>query len=103
MARFGGDEFVILLHAVADIRDVTMVADRIQERMATPFEIEGRSLNVAASIGIALSDSAADREPADVIRDADTAMYEAKRKGPGRVEFFGRPTDGPAGSPVTSA
>lgn len=89
LARFGGDEFVMLLHAVTDIRDVILVADRVQERMAAPFEIQGHSLNVAASIGVALSD-ASYREPEDVIRDADAAMYEAKRKGSGRIEFFSR-------------
>ncbi|MEX2470727.1 MAG: diguanylate cyclase, partial [Gemmatimonadota bacterium] len=93
LARFGGDEFVVLIHAVMDVRDVTLVADRVQERMAAPFEIQGQSLTVTSSIGVALS-HAAYREPADVIRDADTAMYEAKRKGHGRVEFFDRNAPG---------
>jgi diguanylate cyclase (GGDEF)-like protein len=95
LARFGGDEFVMLLHAVTDVRDVTLVADRVQERMAAPFEIQGHSLRVTSSIGVALSD-AAYREPEDVIRDADTAMYEAKRKGHGGVEFFERGSGGAA-------
>jgi len=89
LARFGGDEFVMLLHAVKDVRDVILVADRVQERMAAPFEIQGHRLSVGASIGVALGD-ARYREPEEVIRDADTAMYTAKRKGKGRVEFFDR-------------
>jgi diguanylate cyclase (GGDEF)-like protein/PAS domain S-box-containing protein len=93
LARFGGDEFVILLHYVTDISDVVMVAERVRECMAAPFEIQGTSLTVAASIGIALSSSGYDH-PEEVIRDADSAMYEAKRKGRGRVEFFGRSPDG---------
>lgn len=93
LARFGGDEFVILLHYVTDISDVVLVAERVRECMAAPFEIQGTSLTVAASIGIALSSSGYDH-PEEVIRDADAAMYEAKRKGRGRVEFFGRSPDG---------
>jgi diguanylate cyclase (GGDEF)-like protein/PAS domain S-box-containing protein len=95
LARFGGDEFVMLLHDVVEIRVVTLVADRVQGRMAEPFEIQGRSLRVAASIGVALS-NAAHGGPEDVIRDADTAMYEAKGRGPGRIAFFA----GDSGSPV---
>ncbi len=98
LARFGGDEFVMLLHAVTDVRDVTLVADRVQERMAAPFEIQGHSLIVTSSIGVALSD-ARYHEPEDVIRDADTAMYEAKRKGHGRVEFFERSPGGSVAPP----
>jgi len=96
LARFGGDEFVILLHSVTDIRDVTMVADRVQERMAAPFEIQGNQLNVAASIGITLGHAGYDH-PEEVIRDADTAMYEAKRKGTGGVEFFSGGGEGAIG------
>jgi diguanylate cyclase (GGDEF)-like protein/PAS domain S-box-containing protein len=95
LARFGGDEFVMLLHAVTDVHDVTLVADRVQERMAAPFEIQGRSLHVTTSIGVALS-HAAYLEPEDVIRDADTAMYAAKRQGQGGVEFFERNADSSA-------
>jgi len=89
LARFGGDEFVILLERVTDLSSVTMVADRIQDRMSTPFEIQGNALPVAVSIGIALSRAGYER-PEEVIRDADAAMYEAKRKGRGRVAFFDR-------------
>lgn len=89
LARFGGDEFVILLEYVSDISDVIMVADRVQARLATPFEVQGQELSVAASIGIALSESGYEA-PEDMIRDADDAMYQAKRKGKGRAEFHDR-------------
>jgi len=101
LARFGGDEFVMLLHAVTDIRDVTMVADRVQERMAAPFEIQGITLSIAASIGIALSGPAY-RDSEELIRDADAAMYEAKRRGCGGIEFFGRSPDGWPGPALTA-
>ena len=93
LARFGGDEFVILLNHVTDTSDVLMVVERVRERMAAPFELEGSTVTVAASIGIALSDSGYSH-PEELIRDADAAMYEAKRKGGGRVECFGRNQDG---------
>jgi diguanylate cyclase (GGDEF)-like protein/PAS domain S-box-containing protein len=93
LARFGGDEFIILLHHVTDTSDVLMVVERVQERMTAPFELQGSAVTIAASIGIALSD-ASYSHPEQLIRDADTAMYEAKRKGRGRIEFFGRNPDG---------
>jgi diguanylate cyclase (GGDEF)-like protein/PAS domain S-box-containing protein len=93
LARFGGDEFIILLHHVADTSDVLMVVERVQERMTAPFELQGSAVTIAASIGIVLSDSGYSH-PEQLIRDADTAMYEAKRKGRGRIEFFGRNPDG---------
>jgi diguanylate cyclase (GGDEF)-like protein/PAS domain S-box-containing protein len=87
VARFGGDEFVVLLEYVTGIADVIMVADRIQRRLEAPFLLHGRELQVGASIGVALSESGY-VEATNVIRDADAAMYEAKRRGKGRVEFF---------------
>ncbi len=95
LARFGGDEFVILLHYVAGASDVMMVLERVQERMAAPFELQGSTLTIAASIGVALSDSGYNH-PEEVIRDADTAMYAAKRKGHGGSEFFSRHPDAPS-------
>lgn len=89
LARFGGDEFVILVSHVTDISDVIMVAERVQERLSAPFEIDGAELTIAASIGIALSEAGYDTSQA-VIEAADAAMYEAKRKGKGRVEFANR-------------
>lgn len=88
LARFGGDEFVVLLHLVRDVSDVTVVAERVQDCMSTPFEIQGQELKVAASIGVAMS-HAGYSDPSEVIRDADTAMYRAKGMGRGEIQFFG--------------
>lgn len=89
LARFGGDEFVILIGYMTDISDVVMVAERVGERLATPFDIAGEELSVAASIGIALSETGYET-PEAMISAADGAMYEAKRRGKGRMEFSDR-------------
>ncbi|MGE0160398.1 MAG: EAL domain-containing protein [Gemmatimonadales bacterium] len=89
LARFGGDEFVILLEYVTGIADVIMVADRVQRRLETTFKLNGREHRIAASIGVALSETGY-KDARDAIRDADEAMYEAKRKGKGRLEFSDR-------------
>jgi diguanylate cyclase (GGDEF)-like protein/PAS domain S-box-containing protein len=86
LARFGGDEFLILLEYVTGIADVILVADRVQRRLEAPFKLNGREHRIAASIGVALSETGY-TDARDVIRDADKAMYEAKRKGKGRFEF----------------
>jgi diguanylate cyclase (GGDEF)-like protein/PAS domain S-box-containing protein len=86
LSRFGGDEFVILVGSVTDLSDVTMVAERVGERLAKPFDIGGAELVIAASIGIALSERGYG-SPEAMIAAADAAMYEAKRKGKGRMEF----------------
>ena len=87
VARFGGDEFVVLLEYVSDLQDVMTVAERIQAHLSVPFVVQGHELLAPASIGIALSDSGYS-EPDDVIRDADEAMYRAKQEGRGRAEVF---------------
>jgi diguanylate cyclase (GGDEF)-like protein/PAS domain S-box-containing protein len=92
LARFGGDEFVILLHHVTDTSDVMLVVERVRERMSAPFELQGSTRAISASIGVALS-HAGYSHPEGLIRDADAAMYVAKRKGRGGSEFFGRHLD----------
>ncbi len=87
VARFGGDEFVILLDRVDALEDVTAVARRIEQELESPFAIGSRSLYTTASIGIALSDTGY-KLPEDVLRDADAAMYRAKSKGGGTYEVF---------------
>jgi diguanylate cyclase (GGDEF)-like protein len=87
LARFGGDEFAILLSTIVSPDDVVRVATRILEDLTTPFELEKSSSFTSASIGIALSSTGYDR-PEDILRDADTAMYRAKENGKGRYELF---------------
>jgi len=86
VARFSGDEFGVLLAEEVDERTATRVAERIAAALSAPFSIAGHEHFVAVSIGIALG--SAGQRPEDLIRDADTAMYSAKRRGRGRYELF---------------
>jgi diguanylate cyclase (GGDEF)-like protein/PAS domain S-box-containing protein len=89
VARFGGDEFTILLNKVNDPADATFVADRLQRKLSTPFKFGNYEVFSSASIGIIVSDEI-DREPEDFLRDADSAMYRAKDSGKARCEVFDR-------------
>ncbi|HEX6125602.1 MAG TPA: PAS domain S-box protein [Pyrinomonadaceae bacterium] len=89
VARFGGDEFTILLNKVTDPGDATMVAERLQRKLSAPFKFGNYEVFSSASIGIIVSDEIA-REPEDFLRDADTAMYRAKESGKARCEVFDR-------------
>ena len=80
LARFGGDEFVVLLEDVGNPEDALRVAERITEELRRPFTLEGRELFVAASIGIVLGGGGA-KTSENLLRDADTAMYRAKEEG----------------------
>ncbi|MGV8966334.1 MAG: EAL domain-containing protein [Cellulomonas sp.] len=85
-ARFGGDEFAVLLHdTVPD--DVLLVAHRIQAGLAELIAIDGHEITIQASMGIATGTSEY-ASPEDILRDADTAMYHAKALGWGTVTFF---------------
>ncbi len=86
VARLGGDEFTLLLEGVDADRDAMIVAERIQRAMAGTFEIGGNELVVTASIGIAISSPRI--SAADLLRNADIAMYEAKREGDGQCAVF---------------
>jgi diguanylate cyclase (GGDEF)-like protein/PAS domain S-box-containing protein len=88
-ARFGGDEFTILLDGIRDVSDATRVASRIQQDLATRFVVGGKEVFTSASIGIALSSYHYD-SPEDCLRDADTAMYRAKAQGKACHEVFER-------------
>lgn len=87
VARFGGDEFAILLDAINDVSDATRVADRILHELSLPFQIGRREVVCSASIGITLSVSGYESGD-EVLHDADTAMYRAKSSGRGRYEIF---------------
>lgn len=89
VARFGGDEFTILLDDIKDVSDATRVAERIQDALQTPFLLEGQEIFTSVSIGIALSATGYET-PNDVVRDADTAMNRAKALGKARHEMFDR-------------
>jgi diguanylate cyclase (GGDEF)-like protein/PAS domain S-box-containing protein len=84
-ARLGGDEFAVLLE---DGDDASGVAERIGNAFARPFNLEGREAFVTASIGIAFAIGG--ESGADLLRNADLAMYLAKKRGKARVERFAR-------------
>ncbi|RIK76090.1 MAG: hypothetical protein DCC67_14335, partial [Planctomycetota bacterium] len=87
VARLGGDEFVILLDDVGKEENALLVAQRIQQAASAPITVGHRQLTASVSIGAALSQNNYD-DPADVMRDADTALYNAKAEGKGRISLF---------------
>ena len=86
VARLGGDEFTVLLEDIAEPADALVVAQRILDSLGELFEVDGNELFVSASIGIAVSTSGL--APADLMRNADIAMYDAKRRGRSRCSVF---------------
>ena len=87
VARFGGDEFVILQSPIKRSDDAARVARRIMDVLAAPFHVEGHQLDIGASVGIAL----APRDGADadrLLKSADLALYRAKADGRGTFRFF---------------
>jgi diguanylate cyclase (GGDEF)-like protein/PAS domain S-box-containing protein len=85
IARFGGDEFVIVCEQLAGAEDAHALADRLLRVAREPFDLDGLEAVVTASIGIAVADG---RPPEALLRDADAAMYRAKEKGRDRAELF---------------
>jgi diguanylate cyclase (GGDEF)-like protein/PAS domain S-box-containing protein len=89
IARLGGDEFTLLIQGVKDLSEVTDIAVRIQEEISQPFKLSGYETLTTASIGIALYSPDYD-QPEELLRDADTAMYEAKSLGKAQYVIFDR-------------
>ncbi|MGL5877722.1 MAG: putative bifunctional diguanylate cyclase/phosphodiesterase [Xenococcaceae cyanobacterium] len=88
-ARLSGDEFVILLEPISALDDAIRTAQRIARELNIPLHINGREVSTNASIGIAMNSSEYNKG-AELLRDADIAMYRAKEKGKGRYEVFNR-------------
>lgn len=87
VARFGGDEFTILLEGITDEAEAILISERIQAMMAQPLQLAGHRVELSASIGIALG--AVDYDcGASLVRDADIAMFRAKELGRARYEVF---------------
>ena len=87
VARFGGDEFMVLMTGVASIADVEDVAQKLLQAVQASIDVDGRPLNVSPSIGIAMHPGDADTAD-ELIRHADTAMYLAKARGRAQYCFF---------------
>jgi diguanylate cyclase (GGDEF)-like protein/PAS domain S-box-containing protein len=87
IARFGGDEFVVLLEQVDDDRTAAHVAERIVAAFEFPFDLHTSEHFAKVSVGIALATQAGST-PAALIRDADAALYHAKERGRARFEVF---------------
>jgi diguanylate cyclase (GGDEF)-like protein/PAS domain S-box-containing protein len=90
VARFGGDEFTVLCEDINGELEAVAIAQRIVDLFEEPFDIDGREVFLSTSVGIALAaDGRADASgAADLIRDADAAMYHAKELGKARYELF---------------
>ncbi|HEX8236752.1 MAG TPA: EAL domain-containing protein [Abditibacteriaceae bacterium] len=86
-ARFGGDEFTILLEDISSVNEATRVAERVEDYLQTPFALGGHEIFSTASIGIVISTGAEDRAEV-LLRHADVAMYRAKSRGGGQYEVF---------------
>ena len=87
VARFGGDEFVVLCEEVTDGRDALQVAERLQAVLSKPFDLDGEEHFLSASIGVALANGRY-ATPEEAMRDADAAMYRAKERGRANCELF---------------
>jgi diguanylate cyclase (GGDEF)-like protein len=87
VSRLGGDEFAVVLENIAGQEDVIIVADRIIRALSAPMRIAGKELFTSASIGIAIVD-ARYRNPEELLRDADVAMYRAKASGRKKHALF---------------
>lgn len=87
IARFGGDEFAVLVEDVANIAGISPLAERAQRDIRQPVQIYGHDVAVTASIGIAFG-TLDHKTPEQVLRDADFAMYRAKSHGQARYEIF---------------
>jgi diguanylate cyclase (GGDEF)-like protein/PAS domain S-box-containing protein len=87
VARFGGDEFTVLLEDVDGVEGATRVAGRMAQVLQAPFYVRAQEVFATTSIGIALNRST-EEEPGDLLRNADLAMYRAKDKGKDDFEVF---------------
>ncbi|MEQ1614438.1 MAG: EAL domain-containing protein, partial [Hyphomicrobiaceae bacterium] len=87
LARVGGDQFALLLLSEQDPRELAMLAERVRRSLRSPIKIAGQDIVLTASIGIAAF-GANGMTPEDLLKDAEIAMYRAKRGGADRIEIF---------------
>lgn len=87
IARFGGDEFVILLEEINSPEDAIKIAKALQDQMKLSFHLESYEVFMDISIGIVIGNQG-HQQPDHILRDADLALYQAKEKGKGRYQIF---------------
>ncbi|WP_204102527.1 MULTISPECIES: EAL domain-containing protein [Spirulina sp. CCY15215] len=87
IARFGGDEFAVLLQTISGVNEAIEIAETLLEKLDTPFQIKTYELFTRGSIGIVVGNSHY-THPENLLRDADITMYRAKLRGKGRYEVF---------------
>jgi diguanylate cyclase (GGDEF)-like protein/PAS domain S-box-containing protein len=87
LARFGGDEFVLLCDDLGERGQAALLAERIRALTKDPFVVDGRKVHLSISVGIRFAE-ASDRRPEELLRDADAAMQRAKAQGRSRHEVF---------------
>ncbi len=88
VARLGGDEFAILCPDINDPLAVAGIARRVQEAVSAPYPVDGQATEVRISASVGVGITRPGSTPVDLLRDADAALYEAKRHGRNRVEVF---------------
>ena len=88
LARFGGDEFVVLCEDLDNSAQALYLAKRVHEAFKLPFRLGSQEHQISASIGVAVSSDKYVGRPEDLVRDADAAMYRAKAAGGNRIELF---------------
>ena len=88
VARIGGDEFVVLCESLTNLEAATMVASRLRDAVAAPVTTQVGDVQVTLSIGVAVAAPTDEVSPDTLLRDADEAMYKAKRQGPNVIEMF---------------
>lgn len=87
VARYGGDEFIVVLHSVATTQSIGPVAQKVLDTLLKPYYFKNQELNISASIGIAVfPDDGDDANP--LITNSDAAMYSAKQSGRNNYKFF---------------
>ncbi len=87
VARFGGDEFMVILNHVDSPTDAPRVAEKVLSSLANSFFVDGKELNITASIGMAIFPEDG-QDPYELLRNADAAMFAAKDEGGDRYEFY---------------
>jgi diguanylate cyclase (GGDEF)-like protein/PAS domain S-box-containing protein len=95
VARFGGDEFVVLCEEITEEQEAFEIAERIAEALSRPIELFDGEIFVTASQGLAISEAEGDTA-SGLLRDADTAMYVAKERGRSRIQMFDSQSHGVA-------